>query len=142
MAPYVDPNQNITDVSVQQVVTDNGTYTIMTFTRPLCSNGESDDIALTEDPYLLYSWGPVNNFDGNDRDSIGPHVRRGASNMTFDFLCNGKLTSITRMHSTHHIATMLLFDVVQACTYNNSSACFHDCRHYTYIHTCIHIYVH
>ena len=113
--PLVDAYQNITNLTAQQMMMDSGTYTIITFTRPICSN-EPNDIALSENPFLLYAWGPVNNYDGNDRMGIGVHSTRGWSETRIDFICDGKVTTTTRIDAAVH--AFMIIDVIR--TYNRT----------------------
>ena len=98
-APPVDAYQNITNLGMERVMEGGQTYTVMNFTRPVCSDND-DDIALSEDPYLLYAWGNIAN---DDVDMIMGHMStdRNYSEVRFDFICNGKVTATTMINSMH-----------------------------------------
>ena len=135
-APLVDAYQNITDIEAEEETTDSGTYTTITFTRPICSNNEPNDIPLYENPFLLYAWGPVNNYDASDPDSIGAHVERGWSDMRMNFICDdGKVTTTTRIESTHQITTICCFRYCPSP--HRAAAAVHVFMIIDIIHTCI-----
>lgn len=87
--PLVDASQDIMDATAEEVMLNGSIYTIVSFTRPVSTGDITNDLALTEDAYILYAWGNELNFNANDSNSIAVHTGRGVSRMLISFLCPG-----------------------------------------------------